>query len=147
MHPYGIPLLNCFKLVINQKNPNDVTTWNDIIINSFWHCFVSLVKFSHWPKFHINIITGSGVMTIYFYKGLTRNPEIGNTPIWVLPNIWKLGQVRDTKFCMDVSNEMLLNAVKCQGYGFYSTPSQKSCSLQNLSARSLILIVKILKTL
>ena len=23
---------------------------------------------------------GSGVMTVSFYKGLTRNPEIGNTP-------------------------------------------------------------------
>ena len=38
-------------------------------------------KFSYWSKFHINIITGSGIMTILFYKGLTRNPEIGNTPI------------------------------------------------------------------
>ena len=24
--------------------------------------------------------TGSGVMKIFFYKGLTRNPEIANTP-------------------------------------------------------------------
>ena len=24
-------------------------------------------------KFHVNIITGSGVMTIFFYKGLARN--------------------------------------------------------------------------
>ena len=58
-------------------------------------------------------------MKIYFYKGLTRNPEIRNTPVWVLPNIWWLGQVRDTKFDADVSNEMLLNAAKCQGYSFY----------------------------
>ena len=27
-------------------------------------------------------------MTIFFYKRLARNPEIGNTPNWVLPNIW-----------------------------------------------------------
>ena len=26
---------------------------------------------------------GSRVMTIFFYKGLTRNLEIGNTPFWV----------------------------------------------------------------
>ena len=32
-------------------------------------------------KFHANIITGSGVMTVSFYKGLTRSPEIGNTPV------------------------------------------------------------------
>ena len=49
-------------------------------------------------------------MTIYFYKGLTRNPKIGNSSVWVSPNIWRLGQVRDTKFDTNVSNEMLLNA-------------------------------------
>ena len=42
--------------------------------------FISLVNYSYWSKFHINIIFGSGVTTIFFYKGLTRNPEIGNTP-------------------------------------------------------------------
>ena len=33
-------------------------------------------------------MTGSGVMTIFVCKGLTRNPKTGNTPIWVLPNTW-----------------------------------------------------------
>ena len=80
-------------------------------------CF--LVKFSYWSNFHVNIITSSGVMAIFFYKGLTRNPEIGNTHVWVLPNIWRLEWVRDTKFGTNVSNEMLLNATKCQGYSFY----------------------------
>ena len=81
-------------------------------------CFVSL-KFSYWCKFHVNIITGSGIMTLFFYKGLTRNPEIGNTPVLVLPNIWRRGRVRDTKFGMNVSNKMLLNAAECQGYSLY----------------------------
>ena len=71
------------------------------------------------PKFHVNIITGSGIMTIFFYKGLTRNPEMGNTHVWVLPNIWRLGWVMDTKLGTNVSNRMLLNAVKFQGYSFY----------------------------
>ena len=53
---------------------------------------------------------GSGVTTSFVYKGLTRNPVIGNTPVWVLPNIWRLGWVRDTKFDMNVYNKMLLNA-------------------------------------
>ena len=35
-----------------------------------------------------------------------------------LPNIQRLGRVRDTKFGMDVSNEMLLNAAKYQSYSF-----------------------------
>ena len=58
-------------------------------------------------------------MTIYFYKKLTRNLEIGNTTVWVLPNIWRLDGVKDTKFGMDVCNEMLLNAEKYQSYSFY----------------------------
>ena len=45
---------------------------------TFLCCRVSLVTFSYWSKFHINIITGSGV------------PEIGNTLVWAMPNIWRL---------------------------------------------------------
>ena len=87
--------------------------------NFFWCCFVSLLKFSYWSKFHVNIITGSGVMTVFFYQELTRNPKTGNTPVWNLPNIWRLWQVRDTKFGANVSNKILLKAAKCQGYSFY----------------------------
>ena len=56
---------------------------------------------------------------VLFNKGSTKNLEMRNTSIWVLPNIWRLGQVRDTKFGADVSNEMLLYAAKGQGYSFY----------------------------
>ena len=86
-----------------------------------WHqgFFVSLVNFSYWSKFHVNIISGSGTMTVFFDKRLTRNPEIGNTSVWVLPNIWRLGQVRNTKFGTNVSNKILLDTAKCQGYSFY----------------------------
>ena len=61
----------------------------------------------------------SSSLTIFFNKGLTRNPEIRNTLVWLLPNIWRLRWVMDTKFGMNVSNRMLLNAAKCQGYSFY----------------------------
>ena len=112
-----IRLSDCSKLAINRKNDNDVTIyWHR---QSFWHYFVSLVKFSYWSKFYFNTITGSGVMTIYFYNGLARNLEIGNTLVWVLPNIWRLGRVRDTNIGTDISNKILLNAAKCQGYRFY----------------------------
>ena len=80
--------------------------------------FVSLVNFSYWSKFHVNIITSFQIMTIFF-KGLIKNPEIGNTPVWVLFNIWKLVRVRDTKGGTNVSKKMLLNAAKCWGYSFY----------------------------
>ena len=46
---------------------------------------VSLVKFNYWFKFHVNIITGSGIVAIFFYKRLTRNPEIENTPSELCP--------------------------------------------------------------
>ena len=107
------------RLVINRKNNNDLTIFgHDVIAKFLWRCFVFLVTFSYWWKFHVSIITGSGVMTIYFYKGLTRNPEIGNTPAWVFPNIWRLGQIMDTKFGTDVTNQMLENAAKYQSYSF-----------------------------
>ena len=89
------------------------------LTSSLKHWSVYLIKFSYWSKFHVIIMTGSGVMTIFVYKGLTRNLEIGNTHVWVLPNIWRLAWVRDTKFGTDVSNKILLNAAKCQVYSFY----------------------------
>ena len=52
-------------------------------------------------------------------RDLTRNPEFGNTPIWVLSNIWRLEQVGNIKFGTNVSNKILLNDAKCQGYCFY----------------------------
>ena len=113
-------LSDCSKLAVNWKNGNGVIIfWHDVTVKFFWGCSVSLVKFSYWSKFHVNIISGSGVMTISFYKGLTRNPEIGNIPVWVLLNIWRLGRVRNIKFGTNVSNKMLLNAAKYQGYSFY----------------------------
>ena len=50
---------------------------------------------------------------------LTRNLETRNNPVWVLPNIWSLGQVKDTKFDTNSTREMLLNAAMFQGYSFY----------------------------
>ena len=92
-------------------------TWRER--HFFWRCFVSLVKCSYWSKFQVNIIPGSGVMSIFFSKGLTINLEIRNTPTWVLPNIWRLVRVRDTKFGTNVSNKMIVNAAKCQRYSLY----------------------------
>ena len=85
----------------------------DVIIQLFWRCFVSFVKFSYWFKFHVNIITGSGAMTIFFYKGLTRYLKIENTPSEFCPISGDWGQVRNTKFGTNVYNKyyyMLQNA-------------------------------------
>ena len=87
------------------------------------------MNFSHWSNFHVSIITGSAVMTIFFSRGLARNPEVGNTPSefclisgdWI-PN-YKY-QVTDTKFGTNISNEMLLNAAKCQNSSLSFTISE-----------------------
>ena len=95
----GNPASRLLQIVRKLKKMVMTSQLPDMISSSFfWHFFISLVKFSYWYKFHVSMITGSGVMTIYFYKGLTRNPEIGNTPVWVLHNIWRLKRVWNTKF-------------------------------------------------
>ena len=38
-----------------------------------------------------------------FYKRLTRNLEIGNNPVWVLSNTWRLGRVRNTRFATSLT--------------------------------------------
>ena len=58
-------------------------------------------------------------LVLEFFKVLTINPEIGNTPLSILLDIWRLGRVRDTRLDTNLSNEMLLNAGKYQGYSFY----------------------------
>ena len=98
----------CEKMTMTSQFANMTSSSN--FFNIILYC---------WSQFYVKIITGSGVMTIFFYKGLTRNLQIRYTLVWVLPNIWRLGQVRDTKFGKNVPNEMLLNAAKCQGYSFY----------------------------
>ena len=106
-------------LAVNWKNDNHVTTYrNDVIINFFNFLLFFLSSLVTFPSF-MSIITGSGVMTISFYKGLTKNLKIGNTPVWVLPNIWRLEQVMNTKFGTNISNKILLNAAKCQVFSFY----------------------------
>ena len=65
----GIRPPGCSKFAKNSKSDNDVTIFcHDVIVIFFWHCFFSFVKFSYWFKFHANIITGSGIMTVFFYK-------------------------------------------------------------------------------
>ena len=109
---------------------------------SFWGWCVSLLKFSYWSKFHVNIMTGSGVSTIFVYKWLTRNLKIRNTHIWVLTNIWRLGRVRDTAFGKNVSNKKLLNTEKCQGYNFcrfwviQEKPTWRGCGVWGVWVKS-----------
>ena len=74
-----------------------------------------------------SLVTGPSFMSIsslilglWQFSFISDWPEVGNTFVLVLPNIWILGQVRHTKFGMNVSNKTLLNAAKCQSYRNYS---------------------------
>ena len=58
------------------------------------------------------------VLELWQFSFIRDWPEIGNSPVWVLPNIWRLGRVRNTKFGTKISNKILLNAAKCQGCSF-----------------------------
>ena len=93
--------------------------FSDMTSSQIFFDAVSLVKFSYWSKIQVNIITSSGIMTVFFYKRFTRNPDIGNTPVWVLPNISRLEQAIDTNIATNVSNRVLLNSEKLQSYSFY----------------------------
>ena len=106
-------------MTLNQKNGKDVTNYQHDVIVIFWRCFVSRVRFTYWSKFHVDIATDSGVMINLLLQEIDQKYRNRKYPIWVLPNIWKLEQVRNTKFGMQVSNRLWLNAAKSQGYSFY----------------------------
>ena len=57
-------------------------------------------------------------MIIFFYKRLSRNPEIEKTTVRGLPIIWRLGEGRDTTLGTNVSSKMLLNAVNARVTAF-----------------------------
>ena len=51
----------------NPESDYDVTIFrHDVIVIFYVVFFVTLVNFSYWSRFHVNIVTGSGIMTISF---------------------------------------------------------------------------------
>ena len=82
--------------------------------SSFFNVIVFSLS-SFVSKFHFNIITGFGVMTFFVYKRLTRNPEIGNTRVWILPSNLGLGGANKRKVGANYSNKKLLKAVNVHG--------------------------------
>ena len=119
-HASRIWLPDACNLTIYRKKDKNVTIcWHDVIVMFLTlQCFSCQISF--WYKLHVSVITGSEATTVFIYTRLTRNPEIRNTSVWVFPNIWRLGWVRNTKFSTYVSHKTLLNAGKFQGYIFYN---------------------------
>ena len=64
-----IQLPDSSKLAINWKNGNGVTIFqHHVIVIFFLLSSISLVNFSLWSKFHVYVITGSGIITIFFIR-------------------------------------------------------------------------------
>ena len=108
----GIQLPDCSKLTKNRENDNGITICRNDVIKFFdvvlflWSSLVTGRSFML-----ISSITGSGVMTIFFYWKLEIPPS-------VLCSISGNRRVRDIKLGTNISNKMFLNAAKCQGYSF-----------------------------
>ena len=68
---------------------------------------------------HVNNITGSGVMTIFFYKDWPeiRKSEIAPSEFCSIFGDW--GELGIPNLAQMFFNEMLLNSAKCQSYSFY----------------------------
>ena len=97
-HVSGIRLPDSCKFLVNQKKRQwryNLSTWGHRRF-FFWRWCVSLTKFSYWSKFHVNIMTGSGVMRTFFYKGLSINQETKNTLsyFWSISGDWGELEIR-----------------------------------------------------
>ena len=115
-HVSGIRLPDYNKFTRNHKNGSYTTICRNDVLVFFWRFRACPVKFSYCFKFHVNIITSLRVRTMFVYKGLTRNQEIENTPVYVLPNNWRLWKLRNTKFGKNFSNDKLLNASRVTAF-------------------------------
>ena len=110
------PASGLLQIGYKLENDNDVTTFQKSI-NLFDFTVFLLSSLLTDPNFMS--ISWLELRKFLLIKDWPENLEIVNTPAWVLPSILRLGQVRNTEFGRNVSNKMLLNALKCQGYCFY----------------------------
>ena len=115
-----IRLPDCSKLAINWNIDNDIIffwIWHHrqiILMGFYFSCQVYLLiqvssQYHDWFWTYDN----------FLLWGIDQKSKNWNCPVWVLPNIWTLGQVRDTRFGTIISNKMLLNATQCQSCNFY----------------------------
>ena len=99
-------------LAMNLKNDSDAAIFrHEVTVNFFDAVLFLLSSLVTVPSF---MSISSLVLELWQFSFI-RNPEIRNIPVLVFPNIWRLGQVKDTKFGTNVSNKILQNATKCRG--------------------------------
>ena len=135
----GIQLPDYFKLAINQKNNNDlIIFWYGVIVKFSWRGFVSLVKFSYWSRFHVSIITSSGVFLPEDIDQKSGNrilcgicPKSGGWGELGIPNLarvtlircyWMLGNASVTAFTL---SELLRENERGRGGGGFKGPQWK----------------------
>ena len=118
----NILFLNSFKIKLAWLGMETDFQKRKTIRHQSKQCYLIQIKIetiviTNFPFFNPNL---GGLFTRSSFWGRgRRNSEIGNSPVWFWPNIWRLGLFRDTKFGKNTSNEMLLNAAKWQGHSFY----------------------------
>ena len=124
--PSRIRLPDCSKLTTNLKNTNDAIIYrHNLIINFFDVVLFVLSGLVSGPSF---MLTSSLVLEFWqvlAIKGLTKNPEIENIPVWDLSNIWRQGQFRDTKSSMSASNKMLVIVQNARFTGLFLSYLEK----------------------
>ena len=69
--------------------------------------------------FLANIITGSGVMTIFIHKEFTQKSRNRKYLCLSFFQYQQTGANEGYQFSMNVSNEKLLNAAKCHIYNYF----------------------------
>ena len=99
-------------LAMNLKNDSDATIFRHEVTVNFFD--VVLILLSSLVTVTSFMSISSLVLELWQFSFI-RNPEIGNIPVLVFPNIWRLRRVKDTKFGTNASNKILLNATKCRG--------------------------------
>ena len=108
-------------------NKSEKRQWCRNLLTWHHYQFFDIVMFLLWslvtgPTFMSNFQVQLSwlVLELWQFFFIKDSPEIWKLEtICVFPNIWKLLWVRDTEFGTKVSNKMLLNAAKYQGYSFY----------------------------
>ena len=96
-HTSGIWLPPFSILAVNYYIEDDVIIYRHEVITILFDVIILLLS-RRWPKFHVNINTGSGVMTSFIYERLDQKSGSRNLKIWILFNVRQPERVTDTVF-------------------------------------------------
>ena len=87
-----------------RQRSHNLPTWRHR--QFFWRYRVSFVKFSYWSKFHVNVITGSTVITTFPFEEMTRTKKSKIPPSEFSPISRDCGKLR-------IPNLTQMSLMKC----------------------------------